>query len=69
MSSVCGGSKFTWLGDGKVFMEKLQVFTSLMDFKTTFFHYVRKTLPQFLQTLSFDKIWLKNQNLPFSKHC
>jgi hypothetical protein len=43
------------LGDGKGFMTKFQNFISLMDFITTFFHCVRRTLPQFLQKLSFDK--------------
>ena len=38
-----------------------------MEFIATFFHCVKRTLPRFLQKLSFDKIWLKNQNPPFSK--
>ena len=55
MSSVCGRSRFTRLGDGQGFMTKFQKFISLMDFIETFFHCVRRTLPQFLQKLSFDK--------------
>ena len=55
MSPVCGGSRFVGLGDGQGFMEKLQDFISLMEFIETFFHCVRRTLPRFLQTLSFDK--------------
>ena len=43
------------LGDGQGFMEKFQDFISLMDFITTFVHYVRRALPRFLQKLSFDK--------------
>ena len=55
MSSVCEGSRFVGLGDGQGFMEKFQDFISLMEFITNFFHCVRRTLPRFLQTLSFDK--------------
>ena len=43
------------LGDGQGFVEKFQFFISLMEFITTFFHGVRRTLPRFLQKLSFDK--------------
>jgi hypothetical protein len=53
--SVCGGSRFAGLGDGQGFMKKFQNFISLMEFIATFFHCVRRTLPQFLQKLSFDK--------------
>ena len=53
--SVCEGSRFMGLGDGLGFMEKLKFFISLMDFISTFFHCVRRTLPRFLQKLSFDK--------------
>ena len=55
MPSVCEGSKFAGLGDGQGFMEKFQVLISLMEFIATFFHCVRRTLPRFLQKLSFDK--------------
>ena len=55
MSSVCGDSRFARLGDGQGFMEKFQFLISLMDFITTFIHYVRRNLPRFLQKLSFDK--------------
>ena len=55
MPSVCEGSRFTGLGDGQGFMEKFQYFISLIDFIPTYFHCVRRTLPRFLQTLSFDK--------------
>ena len=55
VSSVCEGSRFAGLGDGQGFMEKFQEFISLMDFIATFFHCVRRTLPRFLQKLSFDK--------------
>ena len=55
VSSVCGRSRFVGLGDGQGFMEKFKVFISLMDFIETFFHCVRKTLPRFLQKLSFEK--------------
>ena len=43
------------LGDGKGFMEKFQIFISLMEFITTFFHCVKRKSPRFLQKLSFDK--------------
>ena len=43
------------LGDGRGFMEKFQIFISLMDFIATFFHCVRRKSPRFLQKLSFDK--------------
>ena len=52
--SISGVSRFAGLGDGKGFTEKLQVFISLMEFITTFFHCVRQILPQFLRKLSFD---------------
>ena len=52
---VCGVSRFLGLGDGQGFMENLQDFISLMDFIATFFHCVKRTLPRFLQKLSFDK--------------
>ena len=55
MSLVCGGRRFMRLGNGRGFMEKLQIFISLMDFITNTFHYVRRKSPQFLQKLSFDK--------------
>ena len=55
MSSVCEGSRFAGLGDGQGFMENFQYLISLMDFIATFFHCVRRTLPRFLQKLSFDK--------------
>ena len=55
MSSVCGGSRFTRLGDGRGFVENFQIFISLMDFITYFFHCVRRKSPRFLQKLSFDK--------------
>ena len=55
MSSVCGGSRFTGLGDGQGFMKKIQNLISLVYFIATFFHYVKRTLPRFLQKLSFDK--------------
>ena len=58
--SVCGGSKFVGLGDGKGFMTKFQNFTSLMEFIKLFFHCVRRTLPRFLQKLSFDKNLAEN---------
>ena len=54
MPSVCGGRRFTGPGDGQGFMDKLQVFISLIYFMATFFHCVRRTLPRFLQKLSFD---------------
>jgi hypothetical protein len=47
------------LGDGQGFMEKFKVFISLMEFIATFFHCVRRTLPRFLQKLSFDKNLVK----------
>ena len=43
------------LWDGHGFSEKLQFLISLMDFITTFFHCVKRTLPRFSQKLSFDK--------------
>ena len=43
------------LGDGQCIMEKFQFFLTLMDFITNFFHCVIRTLPRFLQKLSFDK--------------
>ena len=43
------------LGDGKVFLEKLHFFISLMEFIVAFFHCVRRKSPRFLQKLSFDK--------------
>ena len=55
MSSVCGGSRFTRLGNGQGFAEKFQVFISLMEFIATCFHCVKKNLTQFKQKLSFDK--------------
>ena len=55
MPSVCGGSRFTRPVDGQGFIEKLKFFISLMDFLAIFFHCVRRTLPRFLQKLSFDK--------------
>ena len=55
VTSVCGGSRFAGLGDGQCFVEKFQVFISLMYFIATFFHCVIRTLPQFLQKLSFNK--------------
>ena len=55
MSSVCGGSRFVRIGDGQGFMKKFQNFISIMDFIANFFHGVKRTLPQFLQKLSFDK--------------
>ena len=53
--SVCEGSRFAGLGDGQGFMKKFQNFISRMEFIATFFHCVRRTLPRFLQKLSFDK--------------
>ena len=55
VSSVCGGSRFIRLGDGQGFMEKFQFSISLLEFIATFFHYIRRNLPRFLQKLSFDK--------------
>ena len=55
MLSICEGSRLARLGDGQGFVEKFQFFISLTDFIATFFHCVRKTLPRFLQKLSFDK--------------
>ena len=55
VSSVCGGSIFVRLGDGKGFIEKFQFFISLIYFIATFFHCVRRTLPRFLQKPSLDK--------------
>ena len=43
------------LGDGQGFMEKFQIFISLMEYITTCFHCVRRKSPRFLQKLSFDK--------------
>ena len=43
------------LGDSQGFMEKFQFFISLMYFIETSSHCVRRTLPRFLQKLSFDK--------------
>ena len=51
--SVCEGSRFAGLGDGQGFMAKFQDFISLMEFITTFFHCVRRTLPRFLQKTEF----------------
>ena len=53
--SICEGSRFVRLGDGKGFMEKLQIFISLIDFISAFFHCVKKKSSRFLQKLSFDK--------------
>jgi hypothetical protein len=53
--SVCEASRFEGLADGQGFMAKFQYFISLMDFIATFFHRVKRTLPRFLQKLSFDK--------------
>ena len=53
--SVCEGRRFTGLRDGQGFMVKFQYFISLIYFIATFFHCVRRTLPRFLQKLSFDK--------------
>ena len=53
--SVCEGSRFARLGDGRGFMENFQIFISLMDFIAAFFHCVKRKSPQFLQKLSFDK--------------
>ena len=58
--SVCGGSIFTRLGDGRGFMEKIQIFISLIEFITYFFHCVRRKSARFLQKLSFDKILAEN---------
>jgi hypothetical protein len=55
VSSVCGGSRFAGLGDGKFFMTKFQNFIYIMDVIIIFFHCVKRTLPQFLQKLSFEK--------------
>ena len=60
LPSVCGGSSFEGLGDGQGFMEKLQIFISLMYFIATFFHCGRINLPRFLQKLSFDKNLAEN---------
>jgi hypothetical protein len=67
VSSVCGDSRFARLEDGQGFVEKLKILISLIDFIVDLFHCVRRNSPRFLQKLSFDKIWLKNQNPPFSK--
>ena len=55
MLSICEGSRFSRLGDGRGFTKKFQILISLMDFIETLFYYVRRTLPRFLQKLSFDK--------------
>ena len=55
MSLVCGGTRFAGLGDSQDFLEKFQIFISLMEFIATFLHCVRRNLPRFLQKLSFDK--------------
>jgi hypothetical protein len=55
VSSICGGSRFTGLEDGQGFMKKFQNLISIMDFIETFFHCFKRTLPRFLQKLSFDK--------------
>ena len=66
MPSVCEGSRFTRLGDAQGFMEKSQIFISLMDFIATFFHCVREIVPRFLRKLSFDtKFAEKNKLLRF----
>ena len=39
----------------KVSWKNFNFFLSLMEFITTFFHYVKRTLPRFFQKLSFDK--------------
>ena len=54
VSSVCEGIKFMGLGDDQGLMEKLQDFISLMEFIATFFHCVKRTLPQFLQKQCFE---------------
>ena len=64
---VCEGSRFAGLGDGQGFMAKFQDLISLMEFIAIFFYCVRRTLPRFLQNLSFDKKLAENQNLPFPK--
>jgi hypothetical protein len=43
------------LGYVQGLMEKLKYFISHMDFITIFFHCIKRTLPRFLQKLSFDK--------------
>jgi hypothetical protein len=53
--SVCVGRRFARLGDAEGFMEKFQIFISLIDFITDFFHCVRRKSPQLLQKPSFDK--------------
>ena len=55
MSSVCGGSRFVRLGDGRGFKEKLKIFISLIEFIAYFFHCVGRKSPRFLQKLSSDK--------------
>ena len=65
--SVCEGSKLAGLGDVRGFVKKFQVFISLIEFVATSFHCFRRKSPWFLRKLSFDKIWLKNQNPPISK--
>jgi len=65
--SVCEGSRLAGLGDVRGFIEKFQVFISLIEFFAASFHCFRGKSPRFLQKLSFGKIWLKNQNPPISK--
>ena len=55
MSLVCGGNRFVRLEYGQGFVEKFQIFISLMDFIAGFFDNVRRKSPRFLQKLSFDK--------------
>jgi hypothetical protein len=55
VSSVCGGSRFARLGDGRYFVENFQIFIPLMEFISYFFHCVKRKSPRFLQKLSFDK--------------
>lgn len=55
MPLVCEGNRFVRLGDGQGFVEKLQIFISLIDFIAAFFHCVKRKSPRFLQKLSFDK--------------
>ena len=43
------------LGDGQGFMTKFQKLISIRESIATFFHCVRRTLPRFLQKLSFDR--------------
>ena len=51
---VCECSRFVGLGDGQGFIEKLQIFISLMEFNSTLFHCVKQIFPRFLRKLSFD---------------